>query len=312
MRPNPGGIGLSGPLRFEYRGGSWELSAAPRVVGILNVTPDSFHDGGRYASADRALERAERMVAEGADGIDVGGQSTRPGAAVLGVEDEWRRVEPALRLLAGRIPVPLSIDTFHGEVARRALDLGVAVVNDISALAHDPSIADHAARAGAGLVLMHALGVPDRIHERRAYPDLGAQVRGFLAAQLDVAAARGVPRTCVALDPGVGFSKQPEQSISALRAIPLLTSLGRPLYIGVSRKSFLGALTGQPTEGRLAASLGATAAAYALGGRIFRTHDVRETRDALRAAEALLAPEGAPDAAAGTADETPNRAESRP
>jgi dihydropteroate synthase len=307
------------PLRFEFRGGSWELAARPRVVGILNVTPDSFYDGGRYASADRALERAERMVEEGADGIDVGGQSTRPGAAVLGVEDEWRRVEPALRALAGRIALPLSIDTYHGEVARRAIELGVAVVNDISGLAHDPAIADHAARAGAGLVLMHALGVPGRIHEGRAYPHVGAAVLAFLAAQLDVATARGVPRACVALDPGIGFSKQPEQSVAALRAIPLLTSLGRPLYIGVSRKSFLGALTGQPPEGRLAGSLGATAAAYALGGRIFRTHDVRETRDALRAAEALLGPEearldpaGAPEAPpGGAAGATPNPAETR-
>ena len=135
-------------------------------------------------------------------------------------------------------------------------------------------------------------------------------MRDFLAAQMEVAVARGVPRTRVALDPGIGFSKQAEQSVSALRAIPLLTSLGRPLYIGVSRKSFLGALTGQPTEGRLAASLGAAAAAYALGGRIFRTHDVRETRDALRAAEALLGSEAA-GAPAGTENATPNRAESR-
>lgn len=298
MRATRDGVAAAAPLVFEFRGGSWDLAAGFRLVGILNVTPDSFHDGGRYASADRAVERAERMVAEGADGIDIGGQSTRPGAAVLGVEDEWRRLEPALRRLAGHVRVPISVDTFHGEVARRALELGASVVNDISGLAHDPSIAGHAARAGAGLVLMHALGVPDHIHDRRAYGDVGESVREFLAAQLELAVSHGVPRGRVALDPGVGFSKQPAQSVAVLRALPRLASLGRPLYIGVSRKSFLGAITGQPVEGRMAASLGATAAAYALGGRIFRTHDVRETRDALLAAQALLGTHAFPDAQA--------------
>lgn len=299
MRATRDGTGAAAPVVFGFRGGSWDLAAGHRIVGILNVTPDSFHDGGRYASADRAIERAERMAAEGADGIDIGGQSTRPGATVLGVEDEWRRLEPALRRLAGHIAVPISVDTYHGEVARRALELGAAVVNDISGLTHDPSIADHAARAGAGLVLMHALGVPEHIHDRRAYEDVGEAVREFLAERLDVAAARGVPRTHVALDPGAGFSKQPAQSAAALRAIPRLASLGRPVYVGVSRKSFLGAITGQPVEGRMAASLGATVAAYALGARIFRTHDVRETRDALLAAQALL---GGGAAAGGAGD----------
>ncbi|HEY7727187.1 MAG TPA: dihydropteroate synthase [Candidatus Eisenbacteria bacterium] len=282
--------GPIGPLYFRFRGGSWELSRSVRLVGILNVTPDSFYDGGRYGSPDRALERAERMVEEGADAIDVGGQSTRPGARSLGPDEEWRRVEPVLSALSGRVGVPLSIDTYHGEVARRALDLGAAMVNDVSGLCHDPTIADHAARAGAGLVLMHALGVPDRIHETRPYEDVGAAVAEFLAGQLRLAAARGVSEEHVALDPGVGFSKQAEQSVAALRAIPRLTRMGRPLYIGVSRKSFLNVLTGQPAEGRLAGSLGAVVASWYLGGRIFRVHDVRETRDALRAAGSILDP----------------------
>lgn len=282
-----------GPLAFVFRTGSWDLAERPRVIGILNVTPDSFYDGGRYASPDRAIERAERMVEEGADGIDIGGRSTRPGAAALDIEEEWRRLLPALRGLCGRVNIPVSVDTFHGEIARRALDSGAAIVNDITGLAQDPSIAALAAGAGAGLVLMHSVGGPDRLHEPRRYEDVGGSVRGFLTAQLHLAVAGGVPAERIALDPGIGFSKQPDQSLAALRAIPGLTALGRPLYIGVSRKSFLGALTGQPVEGRLAASLGATVAAFALGGRIFRTHDVRETRDALRAAGALLAP-GAP------------------
>lgn len=298
MRRSPGGLGpaapakgeLTAPSRFEFRGGSWDLARGFRLVGILNVTPDSFYDGGRYASADRALERGERLAAEGADAIDVGGQSTRPGATPLSPDEEWRRVEPVLRALAGRVAVPLSIDTFHGEVARRALDLGAGIVNDVSALSHDPTLADHVAREGAGLVLMHSLGAPDRIHEPRRYEDVPGEVATFLAAQMRVAVARGVPEARIALDPGIGFSKRADQSLSALRAIPRLTALGRPLYIGVSRKSFLGTLSGQPAEGRLAASLGATVAAWALGGRIFRVHDVRETRDALAAAESILGP----------------------
>lgn len=312
MRPLPGGSppatpadgkaaeritekDASSPLIFAFRGGSWDLAERPRVVGILNVTPDSFYDGGRYASADRAIERAERMAEEGADAIDIGGQSTRPGSAPLGVEEEWQRLKPLLGALPGRVAVPVSVDTFHAEIARRALELGASILNDITGLAHDPSIASHAAAAGAGLVLMHSLGGPGRLHEPRGYEDVGASVRDFLAAQMRLARERGVAAERIALDPGAGFSKQADQSIAALRSIRELTALGRPLYIGVSRKSFLGALTGQPAEGRLAASLGATVAAFALGGRIFRAHDVRETRDALSAALALLAA-GAPAA----------------
>jgi dihydropteroate synthase len=290
---------------FTHRLGSWDLSQRARVVGILNVTPDSFFDGGRYLDLDRATERAARLAAEGADAIDVGGQSTRPGAtggpetksgvgaaATVCVEEEWRRIGPVLEALAGRIPTPLSVDTFHAEVARRALDAGAAIVNDVSGLTADPSLADHAARAGAGLILMHAVGPPARFHDPREYGDVAEAVRDFLAERMREAERRGVSRDRIALDPGVGFSKRAEQSVEALRGIPVLASLGRPVYVGVSRKSFLGALTGgAPAERRLAAGLGATAAAYALGARIFRTHDVPETRDALRLAETLLAPQ---------------------
>ena len=274
---------------FSHRLGSWDLAHRARVVGILNVTPDSFSDGGRYLSPDRAVEHAERLAAEGADAIDIGGQSTRPGSAgPVGIEEEWARIGPVLEALAGKIAVPLSIDTYHGEVARRALERGAAILNDVSALSVDPSLADQAARAQAGLVLMHSHGAPSHLHEPRAYGDLARELRDYFEARIREAEGRGVARERIALDPGVGFSKRAEQSVAALRALPHLTALGRPLYIGVSRKSFLGALTDQPVEGRLAAGLGATVAAYGLGARIFRTHDVRETQDALRTAEALL------------------------
>jgi len=282
------------PLIFTHRTGSWDLRERARVVGILNLTPDSFYDGGWHAAQGSALDRAERMVAEGADGIDVGGQSTRPGGEPVGPEKEWRRIEPTLSLLRKRVSVPLSIDTYHTSVARRALDLGVDVVNDVSGLMVDPAIAEEAARAHAGLVIMHSLGAPSDLHAPREYGDVALDVRDFLERQARAAESRGVPREKIAVDPGIGFSKRSEQSVAALRGLPLLTLLGRPVYVGLSRKSFLGAITGQPAEGRLAAGLGALVAAYALGARIFRTHDVRETVDALRAAEAALSPAAAP------------------
>jgi dihydropteroate synthase len=229
------------------------------------------------------------MAAEGADAVDVGGQSTRPGSGEpIGPDEEWRRIGPVLEALAGRTPVPVSVDTFHAAVARRALDAGAAMVNDVSGLTADPAMAGAVAASGAGLVIMHAVGVPRTMHAPREYADVGAEVKAFLGARMAEAEAAGVARERIALDPGIGFSKRAEQSVEALRALPLLTGLGRPLYIGVSRKSFLGRLTGREAEDRLAASLGATVAAVALGARIVRTHDVAATRDALRAAEALL------------------------
>jgi dihydropteroate synthase len=280
----------AGPLTFAYRGGAWELSLRARVMGILNLTPDSFFDGGRYVGADAAFARAEAMAHEGADAIDIGAQSTRPGSVPVGPEEEGRRLEPALDRIASGIGVPVSIDTYHAEVARRALDHGVSIVNDVSGLGFDPGIAGEAARSGAGLILMHSLGAPDRLHEPREYADVAGEVRSFLEERMRVAESRGVARERIALDPGIGFSKRAEQSLDALCGISRLASLGRPVAVGVSRKSFLGALTGAPLEERLAPGIGATIAAYALGARIVRTHDVRETVAALRIAERILDP----------------------
>jgi dihydropteroate synthase len=276
------------PLIFRHHAGVWDLTGRARVVGILNVTPDSFSDGGLHASPEAALRRAMAMAAEGADAIDVGAQSTRPGGNPVGLEEEWARLVPALKALTGRLGVPLSVDTYRAEVARRALEHGVSMVNDVSGLGFEPALADEVARAGAGLVLMHSIGAPDSLHAPREYGDVAEEVRAFLEKRMRLAESRGVPRECIALDPGIGFSKKAEQSMEALRGIPRLTSLGRPVYVGLSRKSFLGKLTGEPVESRLAAGLGATVAALALGARIFRTHDVRETVEAIRVAEALL------------------------
>jgi len=285
VRPDPGSR-----LIFAHRAGSWDLHERARVVGILNLTPDSFYDGGRHADPARARARAEAMAVEGADAIDAGAQSTRPGgAAPVGPEEEWARLLPVLPSLVS-LGLPVSIDTWRAEVARRALDHGVAMVNDVSGLAAEPEMASVVAAAGAGIVLMHALGVPDRIHEPVEYEDVVEDVRRFLARQMAVAVAAGIPAERIALDPGIGFSKRAPQSLRMLAGLPRLTSLGRPLYIGVSRKSFLGHVTGRGVEERLEAGLGATVAALALGARIVRTHDVRETVDAIRTAEAVWNP----------------------
>ncbi|MEK7348071.1 MAG: dihydropteroate synthase [Candidatus Eisenbacteria bacterium] len=278
---------------FAHRHGSWDFGPGERarVVGVLNLTPDSFYDGGRHADAGRALDHALRLAAEGADALDIGGLSTRPGqGAPVGPDEEWRRLEPVLTSLAGRVSIPLSVDTYRASVARRALEAGISMINDVSGLTADPEMAGVVADSGAGLVLMHALGAPEAMHSPREYGDVGLEVRDFLAARMAEAVARGVAPERIVLDPGIGFSKRADQSVAALRALPLLTALGRPLYIGVSRKSFLGQLTGRPVEERLPASLGAAVAAVALGARIVRTHDVAATRDALLAAEALLHP----------------------
>jgi dihydropteroate synthase len=192
---------------------------------------------------------------------------------------------PSLASLVQRVSLPFSIDTYHAEVARRALDHGVAMVNDVSGLGVDPTLADVVARAGAGLVLMHSHGAPAGLHAPREYDDVAEEVAEFLEQRARLAEERGVPRRKIAVDPGIGFSKRAEQSVAALAGIPRLVALGRPVYVGVSRKSFLGALTGEPVEGRLGPGLAVTVAAYLSGARIFRTHDVRETVEALRVVE---------------------------
>jgi len=221
------------------------------------------------------------MAEEGADAIDVGGQSTRPGSRALSAEEEWARLAPSLASLVKRVPLPFSIDTYHAEVARRALDAGVAMLNDVTGLGVDPTLADFVAEAGAGLILMHSLGGPDHFHERRTYRDLGAEVRDFLEERMRLAESRGIPRERIALDPGIGFSKTADQSLEALHALPTLRTLGRPIYLGVSRKSFLAAINPPGTD-RLDAGVGISVAAYDSGARIYRTHDVRETVEALR------------------------------
>ena len=263
-------------------------------MGVLNVTPDSFSDGGRFFAPAAAIERGLELIAEGADLIDVGGESTRPGSAAVPAEEQWRRIGPVLQALAGR--TALSVDTSSAWVAERAIAAGAEIVNDVTALS-DPAMAPLVAGTGAGLVLMHMQGVPATMQVSPRYDDVVAEVREALAARSERARAAGVGFEAVAFDPGVGFGKALEHNLALLAQISSLASLGRPVVVGLSRKSFLGRLLDLPVDQRLEAALAATAIAVFEGATVVRTHDVAATARAVRIAEALRAVRSAGSAA---------------
>lgn len=258
-------------------------------MGILNVTPDSFSDGGRHLEPDVAAAAAREMVAAGAAIVDVGGESTRPGSGPVPLDEELRRVVPVLERLGGEVAV--SIDTAKAEVARRALALGAELVNDVTALRGDPELAGVVADAGAYLCLMHMQGEPRTMQSDPRYEDVAAEVAAFLEERLGVAVAAGVAEERVCLDPGIGFGKTVAQNLELVRRLDVLLELGRPVLIGLSRKSTLGRVLGDPeaTTSSAAASVGAAVAAFERGATIFRVHDVREHVEALAAAAAVSA-----------------------
>ena len=268
------------PLVWRHRTGEIVLDR-PRVMGILNVTPDSFSDGGRYLEPDAAIRRALEMVAQGADLIDIGGESTRPGSDPVPADEEWRRIRPVFEGLVRTTGVPLSVDTRKPEVAARALEAGASIVNDVSGL-RDPEMVRGIAGARAGAVIVHMLGEPKTMQVAPSYGDVVAEVRGFLAARIETAVLAGVPREALAVDPGIGFGKALDHNLELLAHIGDLTALGRPVVIGVSRKSFLGALFPSTSGERLSASLAAAAFAVIQGAQVVRVHDVAETVRALQ------------------------------
>lgn len=252
-------------------------------MGIVNVTPDSFYDGGRYATVDMAVKHALRLVGEGADIIDIGGSSSRPGAELLPPEEEAARVIPVIDELVKRgVGVPISIDTVWGAVARSALDAGASWINDISAGRIDPAMPEVAACAGCTVVLMHSRGTPQTMQDGPRYGDAVNEVGRELMASVAMFRRAGVDGGKIVIDPGFGFAKTVEHNIALLRGIGGIVKLGYPVLAGLSRKSFIGAITGRPVEERLSGTLAATAVAYSGGARIFRVHDVRETVDFLR------------------------------
>src|SRR5438445_433977 len=259
----------------------------PSVMGIVNVTPDSFWDGGVNFEADAAAASARRMRDEGAAIVDVGGESTRPGSEGVPLDEELRRVVPVLEELAGDLPV--SIDTAKAEVARRALALGAELVNDVTALRGDADLAGVVADSGAYLCLMHMRGEPRTMQVSPAYDDVASEVTAFLEERLRFAVDAGIAEERICLDPGIGFGKTVEQNFELVARLDVLLALGRPVLIGFSRKSSLGRLLGdsEATTGSLAASVGAAVAAYERGASILRVHDVREHVEALAVARAV-------------------------
>jgi len=280
------------PASWQCRDRRVERADRALVMGVLNVTPDSFSDGGRFADASAAVAHARRMVGEGADIVDIGGESSRPGAQPVSVEDELQRVVPVVEALARELPCLISVDTAKSEVAAAALRAGAHIVNDITALEGDPRMGEVVASFRAGVVLMHMQGEPRTMQASPRYGDVVAEVCDHLRGRLAAAEAAGIARECVALDPGIGFGKTVGHNVSLLANLPRLAELGRPVLVGLSRKSFLGRLLDLPDPAaRGAASLAGLAYAVLRGASILRVHDVKESCDTLRLLAILTAAE---------------------
>ena len=275
---------------FAWRVGTTQLKAVehPLLMGIVNVTPDSFSDGGSFIHVDSAVEHALRLVEEGADILDIGGESTRPGAEPVPADQELSRVIPVIERLRDRIPIPVSIDTYKAAVAEAAIAAGAAIVNDISGLTFDPDMTDVCAASDCGVVCMHIQGTPQSMQQNPTYDNIVREVRDHLELRLVDLEQRGIPRQRVAIDPGIGFGKTAEHNLELLSHIAELRSLGRPVLIGHSRKRFLEKLLGRPIDERLSGTIGVSIAAASQSADILRVHDVAAVRDALTAWNAIV------------------------
>jgi len=263
------------------------MSRRTAVMGIVNVTPDSFADGGRYLDSEKAIAHGIALASQGADIIDIGGESTRPGARPVSAGEEMGRVLPVIRGLRRTLSIPISIDTTKADVARAAVDEGADMVNDISALRFDPAMAALVAAAKLPVVLMHMLGTPQTMQQSPRYQDVVEEVKEFLRRRIRFALEAGVSAERIIIDPGIGFGKNLDHNLALLRGLPSLASLGQPLLVGPSRKTFVGKLLDAGPEERLEGSLAAAVAAVLAGANIIRTHDVKESRRAIRIADAL-------------------------
>lgn len=268
------------------------MSPIAKLMGIVNVTPDSFSDGGEFLDAEAAIAHGAELAAEGADILDVGGESTRPGAVAVGAGEEKRRVVPVIEALAGRATAPVSIDTSKAEVAAAAIEAGASIVNDVTALA-DPDMAPLLADRGAELVLMHMRGSPRTMQVDPVYDDVVDDIRAFLAQRIERATAAGIDEEKIWIDPGIGFGKTTEHNLELLRRLAELRDLGRPIMVGTSRKGFIGSLTGADVGERLGGTIATCVLAVANGADALRVHDVGPVREALLAAGAILDPERA-------------------
>ena len=265
-----------------------DLEKKVAVMGVLNLTPDSFYDGGRYRTEKEILKRVEQMIEEGADIIDIGGESTRPGSDRVSVEEELRRTIPYLRKIRDLFDIPLSIDTYKAKVAKEAIEAGAEMVNDISGLRFDPEMAEVISSKNASVVLMHIKGTPKNMQDNPFYESLMDEIISYLRKSLEIALKAGIDFDRIVIDPGIGFGKTVEHNLFILKNLEELRILRRPILIGVSRKSFIGKVLNLSVEERLFGSLASTSVAVMNGARIVRCHDVRETRQVIDLVDAIL------------------------
>ena len=280
--------------RWEACGRAIVTDRIPRVMGIVNVTPDSFSGGGRTREVLEAVAHGLRLVEEGADLLDIGGESSRPGAVPVSLDEELRRVIPVVEALAPRVGVPISVDTTKAEVARCAIAAGASIINDIHALGGDPALAQVVAKSGAGVVLMHMAGTPRTMQDDPRYDDVVAEVRASLAQRVAAALALGITPARIAIDPGIGFGKRLEHNLDLLRNLDQFATLGYAVLIGTSRKGFLGKLTGRPVDQRATASVVSSLAAARNGANVVRVHDVGAMVDAIKTWTAIHGWDDAP------------------
>ncbi|MEC4684582.1 MAG: dihydropteroate synthase [Nitrospirota bacterium] len=275
-------------MRLSFRNFSLDFSQKTYVMGILNVTPDSFSDGGQFLDGSSAIERALRMEAEGADIIDIGGESTRPGSEPVSLEQELRRTVPVIEAIAGRLRIPVSIDTYKSEVARRAIEAGAAMVNDISGLRFDPEMAPTLSQYDVALVLMHIKGTPRNMQKNPVYTDLFPEITDYLKEGINIATECGIAKERIVIDPGIGFGKTLEHNLQIINNLDRLSPLCRPVLIGASRKSFIGRiLNNAPASERLEGTASAVAISVMKGANIVRVHDVREMARVVKVADAI-------------------------
>ena len=270
------------PEVWKLRTRSLDLSDRPLVMGILNVTPDSFSDGGKYDDAQRAIDRAFAMEAQGADLIDLGGESTRPYSEPVAPDDEWRRVEPVLSQLQGNLSIPVSIDTSKACVAERAVSLGVEVINDVTGLEGDPDMLRVARETGAGICAMHMQGTPQTMQDSPTYENVAGEIYEYLRLRRDHLLENGIEKSRICLDPGIGFGKLHTHNLELVRSVDDFHKLNCPVLVGHSRKGFIAKELGDPEKNRMAGTLGVTLALARKGVQLLRVHDVAETVDALR------------------------------
>jgi len=275
-------------LKLSFRNFSLDFSQKTYVMGILNVTSDSFSDGGLFLDESSAIERAIRMEDEGADIIDIGGESTRPGSEPVSLEEELKRTIPVIEAISGKLRIPVSIDTYKSEVARRAIEAGASMVNDISGLRFDPEMAPVLSQYDVALVLMHIKGTPRNMQKNPVYTDLFSEITDYLKEGINIATEGGIARERIVIDPGIGFGKTPEHNLQIINNLDRLSPLCRPVLVGASRKSFIGRiLNNAPASERLEGTAAAVAISVMKGADIVRVHDVREMTRVVRVADAI-------------------------